>query len=188
VEALMRIPVYLLLCMLPTLAQADEHFEFHRLTCNKAANEIKIEPVRLWNLQDKIWGDGTWAQHVALMKALEKDHQLYVFDKDYGYYDDQREIIFRCGTIVARIGFEHYKKKMKAPSEPREIRINPFVWLYTSKGRAIASNGMWNSTESGMNAYGVSMNDKSTEITVYRVKLSEDPADVTCCFPRAPGR
>jgi hypothetical protein len=178
----MRTTIFLLLCMLATLARADEHFEFLHLTCNKQANEIKIDPVRLWNIQDKVWGDHTWTQHVALLKALEKEHQLYVFDKDYGYYDSPKEIAFRCGTIEARIAFDYYKKKMKGPELPRELRINPRVFFYTSKGLAINSNPLWRSTEAGMNAYGVALNDKSTEVAVYRVKLSEDPADVTCCI------
>lgn len=175
----MRIAVSLLLSVFATLAQAEDHFKFQRLTCDPKISEVKITPVRLWNMKDRVWGD-TWEKHIALMKALEKEHQLYVFDQDYGYTDTQKQIAFRCGTVEAIIKFEHYTKKSKGPEPAREVRINPTVF-FSIKGRSVTWNPLWTSTEAGMNAYGVSLNEKSTETNVFRVKLSEDPADVTCC-------
>ena len=177
----MRALVVLSLLAAMAAVHAEEAFDFSRYLCNPKKNEIKFEPVRFWDIGDKVWGDRSSAQHIALLKGLERDHGLYVFDEDYGYYDGQKEIVLRCGSLVTHVKFEYFKKKFKS-GETRELRIYPVAWIFSANGQLLARQNLWISTEPTSYAYGFSMTSKALETNVYRVKLAVEPGEPPCCF------
>jgi hypothetical protein len=159
--------VFTLYC-LPS--NADEYYEFYKVTCDEKSHTLTVEPTAIWNIGTEVWPGTTWDEHVAGLKILEKKG-LYVFDQGFGYWDVEK-IIFHCGKTQAQLTYEHTVWEATYREDaPREIRGNPTLSIYSSSGKVLDTKAP--GTTQRNETFGLRVTDGAHEISTYPVKMPE---------------
>ena len=135
----------LLLSLLIASAQfafADEYYEFYRIHCNEKIPSFEIDHVGYYNIMNTVWPDefepGLWERHISSLKELEKEHDLYVFDKWYGYYS-KPSIEFTCGSLHATINYDKWLREEGPIGSKAPVRMNSKL-IVRSANNSIVEN------------------------------------------------
>jgi len=119
----MRIIIASLLALASNFAWADESYDFYQIRCVSALSFIEIEHESFWNIGSIVWpGQYQWKDHVASLKKLEKDADLYVFDEQYGYVDSPRPK-FDCGKFQATIIYKIVRRPKGSVGSDEPLRM-----------------------------------------------------------------
>lgn len=132
----MRIIAVILLALFAHPIFADESYEFYKFNCSAVIPSFEIERVSYWNIRQAIWTeDNDWVKHVELLKRLERENNMYVFNEWYGYFDASK-VIFNCENFQATVSYSKRHRESGPVGSEEPVRKNASISI-TSKGREI---------------------------------------------------
>ena len=130
------------LIALTQFAFADEYYEFYRLHCNEKIQSFEIDRVGYYNIMNTVWPDesepGLWERHISSLKELEKEHDIYVFDKWYGYYSEP-SIEFTCGSLHATINYDKWLREEGSIGSKEPVRMNSKLTVKSANNSIVES-------------------------------------------------
>ncbi|MBB1521364.1 hypothetical protein [Aquipseudomonas guryensis] len=132
----MRLITAILLILSTYSALADERYEFYKFNCSTVIPSFEVNRISYWNIRQAIWPeDYDWTKHVQLLKRLERENNIYVFNEWYGYYDSP-QVTFSCGEFQATINYDKQNREIGPVGSEKPVRRNASISV-TSKNREI---------------------------------------------------
>jgi len=131
------------LALIPSLSQADELYNFVKITCAKEMKMFQAEQISVWNVNNAVWGSNPndWDKHIILLKKLEEKYGFYVFNELYGYYPETDEEI-TCdlgeGGLIKIKSKQRLRPKGPVGSE-KPVRSGPIIEIVSPKKGLLVS-------------------------------------------------